>query len=261
LLEIKILEKNKEKVRFTIDDINSALAGELRRIMISGIPTMAIEWVDFVKNDSVLWDEIIANRIGLIPLVYDAKFYNFKNDCKCNGKGCTHCQVSFKLKKKGPCMVYAGDMVPSDEKVKPFYEKILITELTEGQEIEFEAFAQLGLGKEHAKWQAAVVGYRNIPKITIGKDGDNEEYEKRCPRHVFVFEDKKLKVSKLLDCNLCLQCMELSNGVVKVEPDETNYVFNVETACGLKPEEIVSRAIDIVEEKLDEFSKDLRKLK
>lgn len=260
-MEIKILEKDKEKIRFTIDDVNPALAGELRRMMISGIPTMAIEWVDFLKNDSVLWDEIIANRLGLIPLVYDTKFYDFKKDCKCSGKGCTHCQVSFKLKKKGPCMVYAGDMVPSDEKVRPFYEKILIVELTGGQELEFEAFAQLGLGKEHAKWQAAIVGYRNIPKITIGKDGDSEEYEKRCPRHVFLFENKKLKVNKLLECNLCLQCMELSNGAIKVEPDETKFVFEVETASGLKPEEIVFKAINVLEENLEEFSKDLRKLK
>lgn len=261
MLEIKILEKNKEKIRFTIDDINPELAGELRRIMISGIPTMAIEFIDFHKNDSVLWDEIIANRLSLIPLVYDTKFYNFKKDCKCDGKGCVHCQVSFKLKKKGPCMAYSGDMIPSDEKVRPVYGKIPIVELTEGQELEFEAFAQLGLGKEHAKWQAAVVGYRSIPKITIGKDGDNEEYEKRCPRHVFVFEDKKLKVNKLLECNLCLQCMELSNGAIKIEPDETKFVFKVEAACGLKPEEIVSKAIDVLEEKLGEFSKDLRKLK
>ncbi len=260
-MEVKFLEKNKEKIRFIVDGITPALAGELRRIMISEIPAMAIEWVDFVKNDSVLWDEIIANRLGLIPIVYDTKFYNFKKDCKCDGKGCTHCQVGLKLKKKGPCMVYADDMVPSDEKVKPVFEKILIVELTEGQELEFEAFAELGLGKEHAKWQAAVVGYRNVPKITIEKNGDDAEYEKRCPRHVFVFEDKKLKVDKLLDCNLCLQCMELSNGAIKVESDETKYVFNVEMTCGLKPEEIVSKAIEILEEKLEEFSKDLRKLK
>jgi len=261
LLEIKILEKNKEKIRFTVDVINPALVGELRRIMISEIPTMAIEWIDFVKNDSVLWDEIIASRLGLIPLVYDTKFYNFKKDCKCDGKGCTHCQVSFKLKKKGPSMVYSDDMIPSDEKVRPVYDKILITELTEGQEIEFEAIAQLGLGKDHAKWQAAVVGYRSIPKITIDKDVNNAEYEKRCPRDVFVFENKKLKVNKLLDCNSCLQCMELSNGAIKVELDDTKYVFEVESTSGLKPEEIVSRSINILEEKLDEFSKDLRKLK
>jgi DNA-directed RNA polymerase subunit D len=260
-LKVKILEKNNEKLRFIIEDITPALAGELRRIMISEVPTMAIELIDYHKNDSVLWDEIVANRLGLIPLVYDAKFYNFKKDCKCSGKGCVHCQVSFKLKKKGPCMVYSGDMESSDERVKPVYDNIPIVELTEGQELEFEAFAELGLGKEHAKWQAAVVGYRNVPKITVGKDGDKTEYENRCPKHVFAIQNKKLVVDKPLDCNICLQCVDLSNGEIKVETDESKFLFRVESACGLKSEEIVSKTIEILEEKLEELSKKLSKLK
>ena len=260
-MKVKILEKNKEKMRFVIEGITPALAGELRKIMISEVPAMAIEWVDFHKNDSVLWDEITANRLGLIPLVYNTKFYNFKKDCKCDGKGCAHCQVGLKLKKKGPCIVYSGDLISSDEKVKPVYDNIPITELTEGQELEFESFAELGLGKEHAKWQSAIVGYRNIPKITVGKDGDKAEYESRCPKHVFVFQNKKLVVDKPLECNICLQCADLSNGAIKVEPDETKFLFKTESACGLKPEEIVSKAIEILEEKLEEFSKKLSKLK
>ena len=260
-MKIKILEKNNEKIRFIIEGITPALAGELRGIMISEVPTMAIEWVDFNKNDSVLWDEIMANRLGLIPLVYNTKFYNFKKDCKCGGKGCVHCQVSFKLKKKGPCIVYSGDMTSSDEKVKPVYDNIPIVELTEGQELEFESFAELGLGKEHAKWQAAIVGYKNIPKIIIGKDSDKVEYEKRCPKHVFAFQNKKLVVDKPLECNICLQCMDLSNGTINVEADETKFLFRVESACGLKPEEIVLKAIETLEEKLEELSKKLSKLK
>jgi len=260
-LEVKILEKNDEKIKFLVEGINSALAGELRRIMMMEIPTLAIEWVDFLKNDSILWDEIIVNRLSLIPLKYSTKFYNLKDDCKCGGKGCTHCQVTLSLKKKGPCMVYSGDLVPSDKKVKPVYDKIPIVELTEEQELQFEAIAQLGFGNDHAKWQASVVGYRYVPKITIDKDGNNIEYTKSCPKHVFVFKNKKLKVKKLLECNLCMQCVEVSEGKIKVEPDETKYLFHVETTCGLKPEEIVLKSIEALTNKLNEFSKDLRKLK
>jgi len=154
-----MLKKSKERIEFEIEGLTTALAGELRRIMLSEIPTMAIEWVDFHKNDSVIWNEIVANRLGLIPLVFDPKFYNMKDGCKCGGKGCTHCQVMLALKKKGPCMVYSEDLKSSDKNVKPVYAKIPIAELMEGQKLEFEATAQLGLGKEHAKWQGAVVGY------------------------------------------------------------------------------------------------------
>jgi len=79
-LEVKILKKNNEKIKFVIGGIDSALAGELRRIMMSEIPTLAIEWVDFVKNNSVLWDEIIASRLGLIPLFFRPKSYKSKKD-------------------------------------------------------------------------------------------------------------------------------------------------------------------------------------
>jgi DNA-directed RNA polymerase subunit D len=260
-LEINFLEKNDEKIKFVVDGINSALAGELRRIMMTEIPTLAIDLVDFRKNDSVIWDEVLASRLGLIPFKYNTKFYNFKNDCKCGGKGCAHCQVSLKVKKKGPCMVYSGDLVPSDKEVFPVYDKIPIVELTEGQELEFEAIAQLGLEKEHAKWQASIVGYRTIPKITVGKDGNSSEYAERCPKDVFSFKDKKLRVEKPLECNMCLQCVNLSKSEIKVDTDENKYLFRVETTCGLKPEEIFLKSIEILNSKLDDFTKDLRKLK
>jgi len=238
-LKVKVLKKNDEKIKFMIEGINSALAGELRRIMMSEVPTLAIEWVDFVKNNSVLWDEIVASRLGLIPLVFKSKSYKFKEDCKCGGKGCTHCQVTLSLVKKGPCVVYSGDLVPSDKKVKPVYDKIPIVELTGGQELKFEAIAQLGLGKNHAKWQAAIVGYRAIPKITVSKKGNKKEYADRCPKKVFTFRNKKLKVAKPLECNLCMTCVELSENAIKIEADEKSFLFKLETVCGLKPKESI----------------------
>jgi len=256
-----MLEKNDQKIKFMIEDIDPALTGELRRIMVSEIPTLAIEWVDFVKNDSVLWDEIIASRLGLIPLMFKPKSYKFKKDCKCGGKGCTNCQATLSLAKKGPCIVYSGDLVSSDKHVKPVYDEIPIVELTEEQELKFEAKAELGLGKNHAKWQAAIVGYRAIPKITIGRGGNEKEYADRCPKKVFSFKDKKLKISKPLECNLCMTCVDLSKGAIEVKTDEKDFLFNLETACGLKPKEIVMKSIEILNDKLDEFSKDLSKLK
>ncbi len=260
-LKVKVLKKNDEKIKLMIEDINPALAGELRRIMMSEIPTLAIEWVDFVKNDSVLWDEIVASRLGLIPLVFRLKSYKLKKDCKCDGKGCTHCQVTLSLVKKGPCVVYSKDLIPSDKKVKPAYDKIPIAELTKDQELKFEAIAELGLGKNHAKWQAAVVGYRAIPKITIGRGSNMKECADRCPKKVFSFRNKKLKIAKPLECNLCMTCVELSKGAIEVATDEKDFLFKLETACGLKSKEIVMKSIEILNYKLEEFSKDLRKLK
>ena len=158
-MKIKILKKDGMELSFSVEGISPGFANALRRIMIGEVPTMAIEWVDFKKNDSVLPDEILANRLGQIPLTFDKKAYNLPSECKCEGKGCSRCQVELVLKEKGPKIVYAEDLKSKAKDVKPVFGKIPIVELFEDEELQFEAIAQLGLGKEHVKWQAAVVGY------------------------------------------------------------------------------------------------------
>jgi DNA-directed RNA polymerase subunit D len=159
-MKIQIVEKNDSEIKLAVQEITDAFANELRRIMMSEVPTMAIEWVDFKKNDSVINDELAANRLGQVPLTFDQKAYDLPEDCKCEGKGCSRCQVEMILKKKGPGMVYSGDLKTKAKDVKPVFDKIPIVELFEGEEMQFEAIAQLGKGRVHAKWQAAVVGYK-----------------------------------------------------------------------------------------------------
>jgi len=263
-MNIKVLSRNDFEINFLVEGIKPAFAGELRRIMISELPTMAIEWVDFKKNDSALQDEIIANRLGQIPLTYDERVYSMPDSCRCGGKGCSRCQVKLSLKKSGPCMVYSGDLKSTDKSVKPVFEKIPIVELFEDQELQFTAIAQLGIGKEHAKWQSAVVGYKNVVNITtnVKNAKDAEKYVKACPRHVFKIVDGKLVVANPLECNMCMQCVELTNsGEVKVEPIEDSFVFTVESVCGLSVEKIVENAAKILEEKAKEFKKAVKKLK
>jgi DNA-directed RNA polymerase subunit D len=159
-MKIQIVEKNDSEIKFVIQEITDAFANELRRVMMSEVPTMAIEWVDFKKNDSVVNDELLSNRLGQVPLTFDRKAYELPEECKCEGKGCSRCQVEMVLKKKGPGMIYSGDLKTKAKDVKPVFDNIPIVELFEGEELQFEAIAQLGKGKTHAKWQGAVVGYK-----------------------------------------------------------------------------------------------------
>lgn len=159
-MKVDVLSHKGSEIKFSVEGVKSSFASALRRIMIGEIPTMAIEFVDFKKNDSALADEVVANRMGLIPLTFDEKTYNLPSECKCEGKGCSNCQVTLVLKKKGPAVVYSGDMKSTDKGVKPVHDKVPITELFEDQDIELEAIAQLGKGRDHAKWQGAVVGYK-----------------------------------------------------------------------------------------------------
>lgn len=158
-MKIEIIEKNNEFVKFILDESNPAFANALRRIMISELPVLAIEEVDVFQNNSGLYDEIIAHRLGLIPIVTNPKDYNFREECTCKGKGCSKCTVSFALNKKGPGTVYSGDLKSEDKDAVPADPKIPIVKLNDVQKIKLEAFAILGKGKNHAKFQPGVISY------------------------------------------------------------------------------------------------------
>src|SRR3989344_301871 len=192
-MKIQILTKDDKEMSFSVEDITSPFANELRRVMMQEVRTMAVEWVDFRKNDSALPDELVANRIGQIPLTFDKKAYNLPEECECGGKGCVNCQVELVLKKKGPGVVYASDMKTKAKDVQPVFDKIPIVELFENQELQFEAIAQLGTGKKHVKWQAAIVGYRNPQTVTIDTKKVEEE---ACRKAVEKYTRKSLKDAK-----------------------------------------------------------------
>ncbi len=172
-MEIKLVENQEKKNRliFSVKGVDTAYANTLRRIMGFEVPVMAIEDVEFRKNTSILYDEMIAHRLGLIPLSTDIKSYNMMNECKCKGAGCASCTVKLTLKVQGPCTVYASDIKTKDPEIKPLYGKMPIVKLLEGQELEFEATAVLGQGKEHSKWATGLVYYK-MPDV----DGDEYKF-------------------------------------------------------------------------------------
>jgi DNA-directed RNA polymerase subunit D len=263
-MDVKVLEKSDSKIKFLVEGVKPSFAGALRRVMVAEIPTMAVEWVDFIKNDSAMSDELLANRIGQVPLTYDMKAYNLPGECKCEGKGCSRCQVKLAVKKKGPGIVYSDDLKSNDKSVKPAVEKIPLVELFENEELQFTAIAQLGLGKNHAKWQGAVVGYKNLPSIKISSidKKDLEEFVNSCPRDVFKISGDRLTVVDPIKCNLCKQCVELSTkGEVEVSPVEDSFIFDVESVSGLTAEQIVLVSAKILGDKMKEFKKALKKVK
>ena len=263
-MDMKVLQKSDFRVKFLVEGIGPSFAGALRRVMMSEIPTMAIEWVDFIKNDSAMSDELLANRIGQVPLTYDTKAYNLPKDCKCDGKGCSRCQVKLAVKKKGPAVVYSDDLKSNDKSVRPAREKVPLVELFENEELQFTAIAQLGMGKDHAKWQGAVVGYKNLPSIKISSidKKDLEKFVEVCPRNVFKISGDRLTIIDPIKCNLCEQCVEISkNGEVAVSPVEDSFVFYVESASGLTSEQVVLISATTLGDKMKDFKKALKKVK
>ena len=261
-MKVQILKKTGNTLTFVLDGATPAFANALRRIMVSEVPTMSVEWVDFHQNMSVLFDEITAHRLGMIPLTFDQGKMVMKEDCKCDGKGCPLCETVFVLEKKGPAIIYSGDLKSSNKSVKPISPNFPITELLENQEIKFEARAELGLGKDHAKWQAAISAYQYFPELEVGKDCKPEQLKKAaslCPKGVLVHKTGKLTLKDPAGCDLCLKCEEAGD-CVRMRSNPGKFIFRVESVSGLKNADIVEKAAEILGARAEEFKKNAGKL-
>ena len=158
---IKILESSDSHVKLLLKGIDRVYANALRRFAISEVPCMAVDEIVIHENSSVLYDEILAHRLGLIPLTTDLEGYILPQDCSCKTSlGCTKCRVLLVLDAVATDEVktiYSGDLVSEDTRVKPHLDNIPVAKLAPNQKIKLEAYAKLGKGRNHAKWQPATV--------------------------------------------------------------------------------------------------------
>lgn len=189
---VKIDELTEEYCKFTLTKTDSSMANALRRVMISEVPTMAIDKVEFMKNTTVLHDDFLAHRLGLVPLtsVY-AGFrtkamggddFEYNRDCSCQGY-CPNCTVTFDLNVR--CdeeerRVTTDDLKPEFQEGKCEVatadgEPILLVKLRKGQQIKLRASAQKGIAKEHAKWNPTCTAFFNYePVVYLNKSTYND---------------------------------------------------------------------------------------
>ena len=266
----RVHNENLDMVKFVLDGVGVELANAFRRIILTEVATMAITEVLFVENDSVLYDEMIAHRIGLIPLTTDLKNYNLPEECSCGGQGCTLCQAQLMCEvhaENEPRNVYSGDLESMDPKIHPINDKILIAKLGKKTSLVFEAYAQLGQGKDHAKFQPVCsIGYKYFPKVTI----DNSKFASEAQIDEFLQKDHtKLfakKDGKLVSVKDYWRGPDYTDsvahlaptGTITIEFEPNKFVFNVEGTGALPLKEIFARAVEVFLEKLDEIEDQLR---
>ena len=165
---LKTVHKTKDgRYTFELSGLTPAFANALRRTIVEDVPTMAIHDVELLKNSSVLYDEIIAHRLGLIPLTTDLKGYELPDENAPEGEFVAKSMVHLTLKAKGPCTVYASELKSKDPKIKPVFGDMPIVQLLKGQELELQAVAVLGTGKKHVKWTPALAWYRYKAKVSV----------------------------------------------------------------------------------------------
>lgn len=139
----------------TFKDTHNTIVNSFRRIILDEVPTFAIEDVEVVVNGSPLYDETVAQRLGLVPIKTDLKSYTFKELCKCGGIGCAMCEVKMSLSADKAGYVYSGSIKSDDPQIVPVDKEIPITKLFGNNKFELNLKAVLGKGRVHAKWAPA----------------------------------------------------------------------------------------------------------
>jgi DNA-directed RNA polymerase subunit D len=269
VVEIQILEKTDDFMRFIVRGVNVPYVNALRRIMLTEVPIMAIDEVVILENSSILHDEILAHRIGFIPLKTDLDSYNLPDECKCESElGCNLCRANLILEAEATdkaITVYSGDLKSENPDIAPVSSKIPIVKLAPEQKINLEAYARLGKGKKHAKWQpVSMCTYMYLPKIKIDVENCDvcAKCVKVCPEEVLVDMADGIKTQKVINCTLCMDCADAcpkDTPAVEITWEKGAFIFKIESTGALPVERIVIEALGILDKKIKDFSVQLKK--
>ena len=161
LSSLEVISKDNQKIAVKLKGIPLQYSNALRRVCLNGVPVFAIDTVDIIENTSVLPDEGLAHRLGLIPIKTDLSRYNEPSKCDCQSEtGCSNCKVMLVLdsgESDETKTVLSNELSSEDDSIKPISDKIPVVQLAPGQRIKVECYARLGRGTEHAKWNSANV--------------------------------------------------------------------------------------------------------
>ncbi len=156
---LEVLSQDNQRMSVKLKGIPLQYANALRRICLNGVPVFAIDTVDIIENSSVLADEGIAHRLGMIPLRTDSSRFVEPSNCECHSEtGCSNCRVMLMIDSGDSDTtrtITSSELTSEDETVKPTSDKVPIVVMAPGQRLKIEAYARLGRGIEHAKWNSS----------------------------------------------------------------------------------------------------------
>ena len=233
---MKLVEKKDNQITF-ISGMDETTANAIRRY-INHIPVIAVDEVEIFKNDSPLYDETIAHRIGLIPLKME------------KGSKKEH-KLKLSTKKEG--FVYSGEFKGEAE---PVYDTIPLTYLNKGQEMEIVATTKLGTGVEHSKFSPGLMFYRNVAEITMDRDLYND-VKKICGNcdvnekgnKVVVLDNGKKEVA-----DACEGIADKNKKNIEVDLKD-ELVVTVESFGQISSEDVFKKAVEELRQDVNEFSK------
>lgn len=229
--------------------------------MLSEVPTVAIDIVEFTRNSGVLPDEFLAHRLGLIPLsAKNVDDMAYSRDCDCDAY-CPACSVTLTLharcQNQAVMIVSAKDLVVSEGErpndtvgtpviMGPNGTGCTVTKLTGGQELSVRCIAKKGIAKEHSKWcPTAAIGFEYDPHNNLKHTSywyeNDPKSEWPASKNAAEEEDAEAVAAK--------EGQAAANRLV-LEDEPRKFYFNVESIGGLEPDQVVQQGVKVLQQKL-----------
>ncbi|TRM67819.1 DNA-directed RNA polymerase [Schizophyllum amplum] len=282
-LKVKVQRLSNRSIEFDLVGVDASIANAFRRIMIAEVPTVAVENVYVWDNTSVIVDEVLAHRIGLVPLNVDPEQMQMRKDIPTDrdtvifdlAVACTR-KPQPQTGATEPEDLYNNHEVlsshlvwrPVGEQEEVFGNKppaptnpnIVLAKLRPGQAVHMEVHAVKGVGKDHAKFSpVATASYRLLPNIKIKKPIPPELAEKfqKCfspgvirvdPRTKTVSVDPK-NVRKDTVSREVLRHPEFQDSV-ELGRVRDHFLFNVESEGAYAPEWLLAESVKILRSKI-----------
>lgn len=258
--QITIRTTARDTVDFILSDVDLSLANSLRRVMLAEIPTLAIDLVDIVTNTSVLADEFIAHRLGLIPLhSEDIDKLKYTRDCTCEDH-CDKCSVVLELRatceSQDTMNVYSSHFqVVSETGLRlgapvirdPQRRGVLIAKLKKHQQLHVRCVAKKGIAKEHAKWSpCAAIGFEYDP------------YNKL--KHTDYWYEESVESEWPLTANAEWEEPPLPGEAFDYQAKPNRFYYNLETTGVLPPNAVFQRGCDELQQKIATVIFELNKM-
>ncbi len=273
---ICIIEKSANSIRIHIRGFPLPLINAIRRASYTDVPVMAIDLVEIFENNTVLYDEIIAHRLALIPLASENALEKYKRPEECaNARlGDPDCYVTLRLEvETSPTeerMVYSGDMETSDPDVKPVYDNMPIVLMAPDQRLRLQAYARLGYGKEHAKWMpVSVAAHKYVPVLEFNADEMGNECIKcietgypDIAEKIKTMQRGRIKILSDVNTSGLYWCVaKRCEKGAKLTYSDKEFILKIESTGALSPETILLEAIDAVARKAENLLAQIRELR
>ncbi|MFA5126180.1 MAG: DNA-directed RNA polymerase subunit D [archaeon] len=248
-MDIKKVYEDGNISKYLIKGVNYNFMNTLRRAIMINVPCLAIDEVQIYENDSPIFDEMLSNRLGLLPIKTDTKTYK---------RGDT---VKLVLEKTGPGTVTSKDIKCTDPKIEIIDKKIIITKLGKDQNLKLEMTAIMKAGEEHARYQPAIVSYNELLEIKNDKSYDTKAIIAEMPKGTIEVKAGKLFFSDPYNTGHQNQHLDiLRKHSVETEYSSTDFILTVETTGQLTTKELLDSAVEQLTAKLDELEKEIKKL-